>query len=370
MTEPTGALSHLIWSLSERVGLLRFRARERLGGRPPIVIQPYRGFGTAGRLCLQGRVLEAQDIRPAWEGDSRWANLWSMAKRFLTNEIPYARVSARCRGQEQTVVANSEGYFEVSLACEEPASPWQEITLELLEPRRRGYAPVTATGAVFVPPPGATFGVISDVDDTVMASGATRTLRLLATVFLRNARTRLALRGVAAFHRALLRGPAGDGLNPLFYVSSSPWNLYDVLTEFFHLHDIPYGPVLFLRDWGTVPDARPFRRRAHKLSTIRRLLDTYGQLPFILIGDSGEEDPEIYRDAVREHDGRVVAVYLRNVDRSPGRVESVRCLAEEVALAGSVLVLADDTLTFARHAADKGWIAREALAAIEAEQLA
>ena len=61
---------------------------------------------------------------------------------------------------------------------------------------------------------------------------------------------RLPFPGVAAFLRALYAGAGGGERNPLFYVSSSPWNIYDLLSEFFSLNDIPIGPVLFLRDWG------------------------------------------------------------------------------------------------------------------------
>ncbi|MHB0877461.1 MAG: App1 family protein [Anaerolineae bacterium] len=371
MPNPLAVFSRLVWLLNEEVGQAKFKVRERLGHRRPITILPYRGFGTPQRLYLKGRVLEEQRLRPARESDSRLVNLWNMLRRFRTNEIPHARVLARYHGEEQTATCNSEGYFEVSLACDEPVEPWipwQDMQLDLLSPLRRGYEPVSATGAVFVPPPGATFGVVSDVDDTVIATGATSILRLLKTVLLSNARTRLPLSGVAAFYRALLRGPDGSGLNPLFYVSSSPWNVYDLLTEFFQLHDIPYGPVLFLRDWGISPDARPTRRRSHKLSAIATVLGTYSHLPFILIGDSGEEDPEIYRDAVREHKGRIMAVYLRNVDRHPARIASIRRLADEVVRAGSTLILADDTLAFACHAAERGWIPTEALDAIEAEE--
>jgi hypothetical protein len=71
---------------------------------------------------------------------------------------------------------------------------------------------------------------------------------------------------------------------------------------------------------------------------------------------------------VREHQGRIMAVYLRNVDRHPARIAGIRHLAEEVVHAGSTLVLADDTLAFACHAAERGWIRAEALDSIEAEE--
>ncbi len=81
-------------------------------------------------------------------------------------------------------------------------------------------------------------------------------------------------------------------------------------------------------------------------------------MPFILIGDSGQRDPEIYRALLHDHPGRIPAIYIRNVSSDPERTKAIRTLAAEVTEAGSSLVLADDTLAAARHAAEHGWIGR------------
>ena len=88
----------------------------------------------------------------------------------------------------------------------------------------------------------------------------------------------------------------------------------------------------------------------------------------MLVGDSGQEDPEIYATVVREHPGRVKAVYIRNVTPNVERTDRIQALAREVASAGSTLVLADDTLAVAKHAAMHGWIAADSLAEISGEK--
>jgi phosphatidate phosphatase APP1 len=93
-------------------------------------------------------------------------------------------------------------------------------------------------------------------------------------------------------------------------------------------------------------------------------------MPFVLIGDSGQEDPEIYADMVATHPGRILAVYIRNVRQNPEDSTAIRDLTERIARAGSTLVLADDTLTVARHAAAHGWIRDEALTEIGVEKRA
>jgi phosphatidate phosphatase APP1 len=186
-------------------------------------------------------------------------------------------------------------------------------------------------------------------------------------MLLENARTRLPFPGVAAFYRALERGARGTGANPIFYVSSSPWNLHDVIVDFLDAQNIPAGPML-LRDWDLGREM--MHTRDYKLAQIREILATYPALPFILVGDSGQQDPEIYGNVVGEFPGRVLAIYIRNVSPHPERSVAIRALAEQVTAHGSTLLLADDTLAAARHAAAHGWIDDAALAEIGAEKRA
>jgi phosphatidate phosphatase APP1 len=83
--------------------------------------------------------------------------------------------------------------------------------------------PIETTGSVLVPPAGASFGVISDIDDTVVETQVTDRLAMALTVLLRNAHTRLPFKGVAAFYTALHQGRSGEDRNPIFFVSGSPW---------------------------------------------------------------------------------------------------------------------------------------------------
>jgi len=374
MTDWQRKVAPLVRAIEKRFDALKYRMYYALGGPGPIKIQPYRGYGTPRELHLRGRVLEDRGITPASETDSWWRNLVNMYKRLQSYEVPGARLVARFQGMEQEVTADEEGMFEVRI---EPSQPlcdgdrWQSVDLELIEPTSdRQEGPVQATGRVLIPPPDVPFGVISDIDDTVIKSDVGNFLRMVGTVLLGNARTRLPLPGVAAFYRALHAGPGGEADSPMFYVSNGLWNLYDLLEDFFRLNRIPGGPVLLLRNWGVYRDELfPTRQLRHKLGVIRSILDVYPERPFILIGDSSEADPEVYHSIVHRYGDRVLAVYIRNVSRDPERSEAIHALAEEILDAGSELVLADDSLSMARHAARNGWILEDALREIEAEQV-
>jgi phosphatidate phosphatase APP1 len=167
---------------------------------------------------------------------------------------------------------------------------------------------------------------------------------------------------VGAFYKALQRGKEGGSFNPIFYVSSSPWNIYDVLEDFLDVHGVPPGP-LFLKDWSPTVLGK---HQDHKLGVIRRLLDTYPDLPFVLIGDSGEEDPEIYLQTVRERPGRIRAVYIRDV-ASAERDAEVRTLADEARKLGTEMVAVPDTVAAAEHAASIGLVAADTIEAVRSE---
>jgi phosphatidate phosphatase APP1 len=335
--------------------------------RDPYQIVGYRGYGHGGRALVLGRVLQNEGFAPTDAAHSKVRNLFTVLKRLESDPLPFAKVRARSPAEglaAYDLVADNEGYFRAWLDLKpESGRRWQPVSLELIEP---GVASEPGQALVLTPPSSATYGVISDMDDTVLQSEVTNFLRAARMVLLENARTRLPFPGVAGFYRALEQGTSGGAGNPIFYVSSSPWNLYDVITDFLEVQKIPLGPVL-LRDWDLGPSL--LRNTAHKTALIREILTTFTSLPFILIGDTTQEDPEIYAEIVSDFPHRILAVYIRNVRPHPERSKAVQVLGQQVARAGSALVLADDTLTAASHAAAHGWISDATLPSVREEKL-
>ena len=155
------------------------------------------------------------------------------------------------------------------------------------------------TAEVYIPPDAARVVVVSDIDDTVMHTGVANKAAMLWRLFVEDAASRTVFPGVAVLYRALHAGAAGDECNPMLYVSRAPWGIYDILEAFFQHHDIPAGPILFLREWG-ISWRSPLPRRAvdHKRRLIEAMMALYDDMPFVLIGDSGQHDPEVYRRIV------------------------------------------------------------------------
>ncbi len=326
----------MIAHIKLHAGWLVLRLKQRWHWLDQIKILPYRGYGTPDVVYLKGRVVEKKGIMPATARDPAWRNLLNMYRRFSASAIAGAHVRVRLGATTCDVVTDAGGYFEAQLRPQRPlAAPgWHTVDVEVMEPVMPNQQVARAAAQVLVPPAGAAFGVVSDIDDTVIKSSATRVLKMLRIVLLNNAHTRLPFGGVAALYQALQRGASGDQTNPIFYVSSSPWNMYDLIVDFLDIHGLPVDP-LFLRDWSSRQEQlRNMQHQAHKLEQIERLFTLYPDLPFILIGDSGQEDPEIYRQVVRDFAGRVLAIYIRDV-APPPRAAVVHALADEVRALGA-----------------------------------
>ncbi|NUS98553.1 MAG: DUF2183 domain-containing protein [Gemmatimonadaceae bacterium] len=345
------------------------RAR-RYVDRDPYMIAGYRTYGSATRVLVRGRAMEDEGVRPAGERDSLWRNLLNSYRRIEADPLHHARVRASVGGATTELTADDEGFFSGWIELPRPIEDrgWIPIDLELLSPAGAHATSIASKAEALIAPASARFMVISDIDDTVLQSHVTSLVQAFRTVLLGNARTRLPFPGVAAFYRALHAGASGGEENPIFYVSSSPWNLYDLLVDFLSHQGIPAGP-LTLRDWDV--SARALmggHLKSFKSGAIDEIMRTFAELPVILIGDSSQRDPEIYRDIVREYPDRVLAVYIRDVKRTPERHAALAALVREVEAARSVLVIADDTMAAARHAAERGYIDARALPEIGGEK--
>jgi len=340
----------------------------------PFAIASYRGFGNRTEAYIYGRVVEKGLIDASTDADSILKNLLNTYRRADSDPLPFASVAIGHGGGTTTdMKADDEGFFGGRMEATIPLDSdkeWHEYSVELVSPVRPGNATVKGSGETLVPADSARFGVISDIDDTVIQSRVSNFLLAARTVILGNARTRLPFPGVAAFYEALRNGLEGSEKNPVFYVSSSPWNIHDVISEFMDLQKIPRGPIL-LRDWDMrLGSLAPTRHFEHKSVAIRNIMQCYPAMAFILIGDTSQHDPEIYRQVVGEFPKRVRAIYIRDVVRSADRSASIKRLADEVLAAGSTLVLSEDTLGTARHAAAQGWISADALPAVSEEKKA
>ncbi|WP_461114411.1 App1 family protein [Spirosoma jeollabukense] len=362
---------------------LKNRLSGRLDAQKPYKIVYYRGFGgptqnSPATVWLKGRVLRERDLSTPSDNDTFWQNLLATYQRFESDEVPGVTVRIEAFGETHTTVTDNEGYFDLTINSPvdlPPGRVWFPIRYSLdgifqpADATSETKQPVFKDGYTMISPTFSQFGVISDIDDTVLVTGATSLLQTARLTFLGNAYTRLPFAGIAAFYRALQSGPVTTLFNPIYYVSSSPWNLYDLLVDFFRIQGIPKGPIL-LRDFSLSPEILSSQgHHTHKLAMIRKVMEVNPHLSFVLIGDSGQQDPEIYAQVVRENPGRIRAIYIRDVSEDR-RDEDVRQLIKTTESYNVPMLLVSDTVAAAEHATSLGLIDPDTIPEIRADRRA
>ncbi|MDQ6613154.1 MAG: DUF2183 domain-containing protein, partial [Gemmatimonadota bacterium] len=211
-------------------------------------------------------------------------------------------------------------------------------------------------GDVFVPPPTASLIVVSDLDDTAMDTESLRHFEVVRKVIFASARKRLPVAGVPDLYRRLQLGVSGVNDNPICYISSGAWNLYDHVVDYLDVHQLPKGAV-YLNDWGS--RGRTFHTvgHSHKSTHVSQLLARFSALPFLLVGDDIFEDPELYAAIAERNSHRIAAIWIRVVRNDAARLGEIERLRPALRAAGTELVVAAHSAAFAEHARACGWIA-------------
>lgn len=294
----------------------------------------FQSYGTSNHLYIRGRALEDEDIDLDKKGIfNLMQNTW---KRFETDEIRNANLTIRFQdGRTVLGKTDDEGYYLVDQPVEglkdlvnEEGWVQFELSFANTDLKREVLLKNKFPGEMLIPSSMAKFGVISDIDDTILHTGVVSSLKwkvILNTMFKR-ATKRMQLEGASDFYHKLHQGKNNEA-NPIFYVSHSPWNLYRYLELFLKTNNFPKGPIL-LRSMSSFKRRKRSNEKPQKQREITNLLKAYPELPFILIGDSGEKDGDIYQEISKMFPGRIKAIYLRSVNDSR-RMKRVTGLFED-----------------------------------------
>ncbi|ODP38913.1 App1 family protein [Sphingomonas leidyi] len=273
----------------------------------------YAGYRSAAAVRLKGRIVRY--AKPLDAGEGLLTRMRAMLAIYNSQEVPGVSVRIEGYGQAHDVVTDEEGYFHLEMAIDQslPATTqWEQVAMSVPDGETEQaivQVPVMAPGS------DQHWGIISDIDDTVVETGATNFVKNWRRVLVERPQERLAVPGAASLYKMIARDHVAPA-RPFFYVSSSPWNLYGFITEFLELNSIPHGPM-FLKDYGI--DSNKLidsGHDEHKLAAIETILAFYPEFRFLLIGDNGQRDVTIYAKAVKDYGTRVAGVFIRDVDGS------------------------------------------------------
>lgn len=315
----------------------------------PVRVQPFFGFRSERHLHLVARALKGRE--PAFEKRSFWRDLTNMAGQYLSREVPDLEVELEyglADGQSisQRAISGPEGYvrFDIALpgnAGRPERTRWERALVRWsLDGGHGGEVPAW----ILTPGSLTRTGIISDIDDTILETGITGSFRKIARnwkrVMAQMPSDRTIVPGATAFYSAIGGKAAStkeaeaaiDALiprarvRPVFYVSSSPWNLFSYLITFKRERGLPLGPVM-LRDWG-------FNRKtlgskshgSHKVEAIERIVETFPDLRFALIGDDTQKDLVAFGEIATKFPGRIAAVFIRAASGEPFSQEEERAV--------------------------------------------
>lgn len=345
----------------------KFRLKNKLGwlGVPQII--PYRGFGShaSGEVSITGALYEDKGLEKPEGKNSPRENILAMLKRYSGDQIPGARIKIQLGDKQKQRLTEENGIFKTTMPLNETGTErktkWILYYAELLDQIGSEPNNFRVQGEILIPGTDVSYGVISDIDDTIMISHSTQTLRKLRLMLTHNSRTRKPFPGVEAFYRALHQGVNSKSKNPFFYLSSSEWNLYDLIDDFCSYNQFPKG-VYLLREIN--PGLLNIWKQGggnheHKFDKIIRLFKMYPNLSFVLVGDNGQHDPEIYARVARIYPQRIKAIYIRTVRKKKDR--HMIKLIEEMEELNVQMVFTPDTINAAQHAESINLIAKSAV---------
>lgn len=286
-----------------------------------------------------------------------WRNMGAMLRRYISDNIPAVRVEIKIGEECIEVTTDENGIYNLEITLRDPIEKkedqWVKYSVKLLDELIRNQGEISAQGEILIPDESAEYGIISDVDDTFMVSYSAKLRKKMRLMLTKNAHTRMPFEGVSEFYHRLHK----TGKNPIFFVSSSEWNLYDLLVDFCQFHNIPKGPFLLkplkssliklVKSGGGQHD--------HKLEKIRHILETYPEMKFVLIGDSGQHDPELYSQIAKEFPSRILSIYIRDVSKDK-RDREVRKIAEDLDHPTTEMLLVKHSENAMEHAIKNGLI--------------
>lgn len=279
----------------DRIQSLRATRARRRGQREHVI--PFTGYGSTTRVRVLCRVLLLRKKKSA-SGKAKKVRGW---RGFVGIPVAGATVSVSIRGHHATLTADRGGVIDDVIPI--TLSPgWHTITLstEDSEPVKAYIRVVDQETRI---------GVVCDIDDTVMVTALPRPFLAAWNSFVRDENARRPVPGMAVLLERLARDNPDA---PIVYLSTGAWNVAPTLTRFLGRHLYPRGPLL-LTDWGPTHD-RWFRSgREHKATNLRRLAAEFPDIRWVLIGDDGQHDEEIYGEFASEHPGHVRAIAIREL---------------------------------------------------------
>lgn len=324
----------------ETIGRVKVAYLEGARWHPDVLA--YGGYGSETEARVLGRVLMTRtDSSRTWLTERRG---W---RQFLDTEVPRQPVLIQLGKATRIVEADIGGYLDVTLTGHGLGAGWHDALVHVInrhDMRRVGEAlfeaslrqqstarelaqhahslGVRLTRGLRIPirivGNNETAGIVSDVDDTIMVSMVPHKLLAVRYAFVDKVSSRQSVPGMSHFLHGLQnqvardQAASPDGPPPFFFLSTGAWNTVPVLRQFLNRGGFPRATML-LRPWWITDHGFPSTGSAFKLSQFKKLVEMLPQVKWVLVGDNGQHDPEVFLEFSKRWPQKLAAVAIRSL---------------------------------------------------------
>lgn len=298
-------------------------------------------YGNEKDVYIRGRVVKDDNVDQVKPFDGAFNNFIRSINLLTNEDIEGVKVKIYFNGKKIRAVTDDLGIFSVKVNdLGKIQTGYNEVTAELERGQVR-FISNRAYGQITVKDSQKTdFAIVSDIDDTIQKSYVTDKFKAAQTLLFNNYMTQKAFPGVSELYQALDKNNDGIVNGDVYYISGSPVQISQRIENFLSYNGFPFGSIDLKRIGFSKNVDNPVQQMDYKLEKLRILFDTYPNKKFILFGDNGEKDPEIYREISRKYPNKVIAIYINNV--TGDNKNSVRY--NQVLLTDSAIEAANDLL--------------------------
>lgn len=275
------------------------QAARRLGWKQRVI--PYTGYGNRKRLRILGRLVLFPDIAVT-EAAERFLRRRGW-RNFVTVPCVRTKGTVTIGDREIPFESDREGYIDLQFTDHRLEPGWQHVRIRTEE------AP-EVRASVLVVGKDVTYGIVSDIDDTILSTWLPRPLIAAWNSFMRTEKARKSVAGMADMYTTLLAENPGA---PIIYLSTGAWNTHPFLRRFIERYGFPRGPML-LTDWGPTNTGWFRSGIEHKRTSLRALARDFPKISWVLVGDDGQHDPMIYAEFAEYSPKNVRAIALRELN--------------------------------------------------------
>jgi len=288
------------------LSMILFLSTSALHAQDNIVV--YHAYGNSHQIVIQGRMEEKKTFSEAKEDDNWFQNIWRRVRQVKGDEIKNQTIFASLNHEKFKTKGDDEGYFEFNITTQQNLNTgYKKITLYI---EGNSNAHETEVMVIGLEP---LVGIISDFDDTMIVSDVTNKIKLGYNTVFKNYKQRTVVPTMLERFQKILAQNPKDVPSTLFILSGSPQQLFIAVEDFLAFHYFPKHTLILKKAHGDNKD--PLTDQfAYKTQKIERLIKLYPKMRWVMFGDSGEKDSQVYKFIKEKYPNKVISYHIRDVE--------------------------------------------------------